>query len=135
MSARIETRAPGGLSCLAVLVAVKLGLLTLGFGRCFALAGRLLGARTGAEAPAAMLRETVRRVAVVAAFFPGRALCLEQSLALWVLLRRRGIEVDLRLGVQPYPFGAHAWVEHRGQPVNERPELVGSFVTLPSFGQ
>ncbi len=135
MSARIETRAPRGLSCLAVLVAVKLGLGTLGFGRFFALAGRLLRARAGADAPAAVLRETVRRVALVAAFFPGRALCLEQSLALWLLLRRRGIEADLRLGVQPYPFGAHAWVEHRGEPVNERPEFVGSFVTLPSFGR
>ncbi len=135
MSARIETRAPGGLLCLAVLVTVKLGLLTLGFGRCFALASRLLRARAGADAPAVMLRETVRRLAVVAAFFPGRALCLEQSFALWVLLRRRGIDADLRLGVQPIPFGAHAWVEHRGQPVNERPEFVSSFLTLPSFGR
>lgn len=135
MSGRIETRVPSRLACLAVLSAVKVGLLTLGFGRLFAVASRQLRGRAAAEAPAAVLRETARRVALVAAFFPGRALCLEQSLALWTLLRRRGIEADLRLGVQPYPFGAHAWVEHRGEPVNERPEFVGSFLTLPSFGR
>ena len=135
MSGRIETRAPSRLACLVALSAVKLGLATLGFGRLFAAAGRLLRGREPAEAPETVLRETTRRVALVAAFFPGRALCLEQSLALWMLLRRRGIEADLRLGVQPYPFGAHAWVEHRGEPLNERPEFVGSFLTLPSFGR
>ncbi len=135
MNVRIETRAPARLACFAALTGVKLGLATLGFGRLYGVASRLLRARATAGAPAAVLRETARRVALAGAFFPGRALCLEQSLALWILLRRRGIEADLRLGVQPRPFGAHAWVEHRGEPVNERPEFVGSFLTLPSFGR
>jgi hypothetical protein len=52
-----------------------------------------------------------------------------------MLLRQRGIEAQLRLGVRPYPFGAHAWVEHGGKPVNEDPERVRSFVVLPELAR
>jgi hypothetical protein len=42
--------------------------------------------------------------------------CLEQSLVLWWLLRRRGIAADLRIGARKgeQRFEAHAWVEFRG---------------------
>jgi transglutaminase-like putative cysteine protease len=70
-------------------------------------------------------------VAVAAAFFPGRAVCLEQSLALYLLLRGRGVPAELRLGVQVYPFYAHAWVELHGEPVNEDRETVEKFRMLP----
>jgi hypothetical protein len=47
--------------------------------------------------------------------------CLSRSLTLWWLLRRQGIESDLRIGVRRVAgcFGAHAWVEYQGSPVNE----------------
>ena len=50
--------------------------------------------------------------------FPGR--CLAQSLLLWWLLRRRGIESLLRFGQRTANglFAAHAWVEYVGQPIN-----------------
>jgi transglutaminase-like putative cysteine protease len=70
---------------------------------------------------------------MAAVFYPGRARCLEQSLALYVLLRRRGVPVRLRLGVQPYPFNAHAWVELNGAPLNERVETVRQFVPFEDF--
>lgn len=133
MSAR--GRIPWVVTCAVALVALKLGLLLFGFGRVFGACQRLVGRRGAGAAPTSVLSETARRVALVSAFFPGRALCLEQSLTLWVLLRRSGVDADLRLGVRPYPFGAHAWVEHRTRPVNEDPELVRSFVTLPSFAR
>lgn len=43
----------------------------------------------------------------------GGATCLEQSLALWWLLGRRGIASELRVGVRKdgEKFEAHAWVE------------------------
>ncbi len=129
------TRLPSTAACALALVAVKLGLKLAGFGRTFAAASRLVRGRGSGSVTAAALSEAVRRVALVAAFYPGRALCLEQSLTLWLLLRRRGIDADLRLGVQPYPFGAHAWVEHRGEPVNESPEFVRTFTILPSFAR
>jgi hypothetical protein len=31
------------------------------------------------------------------------------------------------MGVQMYPFLAHAWVEHRGRPINDLAEHVGRF--------
>ncbi len=122
-------------ACALALVAVKLGLVLAGFGRTFAAASWLVRGRARTAVTPTVLAGAVRRVALVAAFYPGRALCLEQSLTLWLLLRRRGIDADLRLGVQPYPFGAHAWVEHRGEPVNESPEFVRTFTILPSFAR
>ncbi len=122
-------------ACALALVVVKLGLGLAGFGRTFAAASWLVRGRGRAAVTPAVLAQAVRQVALVAAFYPGRALCLEQSLTLWLLLRRRGIDADLRLGVQPYPFGAHAWVEHRGEPVNENPEFVRTFTILPSFAR
>jgi hypothetical protein len=73
---------------------------------------------------------TARQVAKAAAFVPVRAICIEQSLALLLLLRRKGISASLRLGVQPYPFLAHAWVECDGVPINESTELIRSVVTF-----
>ncbi|WP_376797113.1 lasso peptide biosynthesis B2 protein [Thermogemmatispora sp.] len=37
--------------------------------------------------------------------------CLEQSLALWWVLRKRGIAAHVVLGISTAPFTAHAWVE------------------------
>lgn len=47
--------------------------------------------------------------------------CLEQSLALWWLLRRRGIAAELRIGARKHEgrFEAHAWVESGGRVVSE----------------
>ena len=126
---------PSVSGCAAALVLVKLSLKVVGFGRTYAALTRHVGRRGSEAVTPAVLTEMVRRVALVAAFFPGRALCLEQSVTLWLLLRRRGIDADLRLGVQPYPFGAHAWVEHRGEPINENPEFVRTFTALPSFAR
>jgi hypothetical protein len=67
-------------------------------------------------------------VDTAAAFFPGRALCLEQSLALYVCLRRAGVPAELKIGAQPYPFAAHAWVEHRGELIGTSYDLVCQFV-------
>jgi hypothetical protein len=50
-----------------------------------------------------------------------RATCLPRSLVLWCLLRRRGIDADLRIGVRKEDgqFQAHAWVEYRGVALND----------------
>jgi hypothetical protein len=36
----------------------------------------------------------------------------------------------LRLGVQPYPFSAHAWVELDGEPVGDSPDSIALFRPL-----
>jgi hypothetical protein len=58
--------------------------------------------------------ELIARMAAAAArnfFFDTN--CLEQSLMLWWLLRRRGIAAELRIGARKEfeRFEAHAWVE------------------------
>jgi hypothetical protein len=125
---------PGVVECGLLLTLLKVGLVTLGFARVLRAVERLLPpAAPFAELDPALAGTAVERTALAAAFLPGRMLCLEQSLTLYVALRRRGIPVDLRLGVQPLPFNAHAWVEHRGRPVNETSEFLQGLTPLPRF--
>jgi hypothetical protein len=70
-------------------------------------------------------------VAMAAAFYPGRAECLERSLVLYYILRRQGVPVRYCHGVQPMPLISHAWVEYRGVVVNDVPERVKEFSRLP----
>jgi hypothetical protein len=58
--------------------------------------------------------------------------CLTRSLYLWWLLRRRGVYCQLRIGVRMNEgaLEAHAWVEHDGIPVNDRPDVSDHF---PAF--
>jgi len=74
-----------------------------------------------------------RVVALAAALYPGRALCLERSLVLYDRLRREGAAVELRIGVQATPFAAHAWVTYGGEPVNDSAEHVSHFVVMPDL--
>jgi hypothetical protein len=83
------------------------------------------------EAPLEQVRAVESAVAMAGALYPGRAKCLEQSLALYYLLRRQGVAVAYCQGVQPYPFRAHAWVEYRGQVINDVPEHARFFARLP----
>lgn len=50
-----------------------------------------------------------------------QASCLEESLALWYLLRVAGLRPKLRIGVRKSEakFEAHAWIELDGVPLNE----------------
>src|SRR2546426_9110501 len=50
---------------------------------------------------------------------PGRHKCLTEALVLWSLLRARGLEGELRIGVHKSEreFQAHAWVTFAGIPL------------------
>jgi hypothetical protein len=63
-----------------------------------------------------LARLAVTSVKKVSRFSPWPASCLQQSLTLGWLLRRRGIDSQLRIGVRKEDgrFEAHAWVEHQG---------------------
>jgi hypothetical protein len=43
--------------------------------------------------------------------------CLLRSLALFQFLRLENIAVEHVIGVMRSPFGAHAWVQYRGEPL------------------
>ncbi len=64
-------------------------------------------------------------VSWAARYCPRSPTCLIRALVLWFLLARRGIVCDLWLGVEKESrtFEAHAWVEWRGQPVMESPDV------------
>jgi len=56
---------------------------------------------------------------------PFPATCLTRSLLLCWLLRRKGVEAQLRIGVRLThgDLEAHAWVEHAGTPINDRQDV------------
>ena len=76
-----------------------------------------------------------RLVAIAAYHGPYRATCLRQSLALWWLLRRRGIPAELRIGVRKDDgeLQAHAWVEHDGQALNDAQNATAYSAFSPPF--
>ena len=51
--------------------------------------------------------------------------CLERSMALWWMLRRGGIDGELRIGARKESgrFEAHAWVELGGEVLNDSAEV------------
>jgi hypothetical protein len=119
--------------CIVALAFVVAALRTLGFTRAIRLV-RWMTRRMelASDAPFEAAEGVARRVALIAAFYPGRARCLEQSITLYWLLRWAGMNATLRLGVQPVGFAAHAWVEYRGAPVLES-DMVRTVLPLPEL--
>ena len=113
------------------LIAIKLMLLVIGFARTYALLqSRVRDLSTTTEPDTATLDASARSIVAAAILIPGRIECLEQSLALWYLLRRRGVAAELTFGMRQYPFGAHAWVTYRGEPLNEDREALRHYVAF-----
>ena len=57
-----------------------------------------------------------------------RANCLDQSVALWWLLRLQGVVTEIRIGVRRSDqFEAHAWVEFNSVVVNDREDVSNVF--------
>lgn len=62
--------------------------------------------------------------------FDLRERCLVHSLAVAHRLLHQGVKPELVLGVKLGPFEAHAWVQWRGQLVNERPDVARLFTPI-----
>ena len=62
-----------------------------------------------------------------------RANCLEKSLLLWWVLRRRGVAAHIRFGASNESrfFKAHAWVEWNGIILNDRADIASEFAPFP----
>ncbi len=75
---------------------------------------------------------TSRMVRLATRYQPLFNNCLRQSLVLWWLLHRQGINSDLRIGVQRHQnhFQAHAWLEYNGFPLNEQQDVQQRFATF-----
>jgi hypothetical protein len=63
---------------------------------------------------------------------PFPSTCLTRSLLLKWLLRRRGVDSDVRIGTRLTrgQFEAHAWVEHNGTPLNDQPDIATRFAAF-----
>lgn len=56
--------------------------------------------------------------------------CLPRSLALYRFLRSVGVPAEHCIGVQRFPFEAHAWVEAGGRVVHDSRDFVGGYAEL-----
>jgi len=114
--------APGALQALSawgLLVLVDVALKVAGFDRFY----RMVRAwPTRGAAPAAQRHD--RSAKAVAAVYRARtwyfkrAWCLQSAAATVCLLRLRGVDATLVIGVRKIPFSAHAWTEVDGVAVN-----------------
>jgi hypothetical protein len=127
-------RSPGAPRAFALITLFDAVLRTRGLQAGLALARRLGSTEPAADWQPDWTEVVGRRVALAAAFYPRRALCLEQSLTLYVMLRKAGAPALLRIGVRPVPFAAHAWVEIDGQAVNEPQDFITQLVPFPGLG-
>jgi hypothetical protein len=86
--------------------------------------------------PLAEAKTISRLVSLAANRSPIPATCLSQSLALWLLLRRHGVEADICLGVRggTAPPHGHAWVEYQGRPLNETVDVRSRFLVMNGPG-
>lgn len=75
------------------------------------------------------VRKTARLVEAAGRYGPYRAKCLPESLTLWWLLRRQGIESQIRFGARKNAqrMEAHAWVEFEGTPLNDSTDVSERF--------
>ena len=110
------------LEAAAALVATRLGLRIIGLRRWRAVLASLAPTTANADDPnrLATAREISRLEAATARCLFFQSTCLEQSLALWWLLRRHGVSAELRLGARKESnrFEAHAWVQLDGAILN-----------------
>ena len=91
------------------------------------------------EQELAVTRRTAWLVRKAIYYSPIKGKCLSQSLVLWHLLSYRGIESDIRIGVQKGEeksplvvknFKAHAWVEYKGEVLNDLPDVRQRYSTF-----
>ena len=77
-------------------------------------------------------RTLARLVAATARHHPFNATCLTQSVTLWYLLRRRGIQSEVRVGVSTAAgaFTAHSWVDFDQQVLLDEPDVVTRFAVI-----
>jgi hypothetical protein len=124
-------RIPSVLWCGLMIFVVKTALQARGLGWTIGWIRRRVGSISDAAlVDAEEVKAAERAVAMAGALYPGRAKCLEQSLVLYCLLRRQRVPIEFRLGVQPQPFLAHAWIEYQGEPINDVAEHVRQFVPM-----
>lgn len=78
----------------------------------------------------AAIGNAYRSVRAASLYIPHRAMCLERSAALTLMLRLAGVPAVFCVGCRLTPFGGHAWVEVDGRPINQHIDVHGRFLVL-----
>jgi len=117
------------LQAAVVLPLTKAGLRVFGFRRWKAVMEKFSPAvpstRTSMEFQREAAQRAVRAVRSAQLHGPANPNCLERSMTLWWMLRRRGVNGELHIGARKEAgkFEAHAWVEFDGQVLNDSAEV------------
>lgn len=112
-----------------VLTLTWLGLRSFGFRRWQKLLTRMMPAAPAAgqisESELDRCRAIARIERSVARRLPFQSNCLDQSVALWWMLRRRGVAAQIQIGGrrEAASFEAHAWVEAGGNALPDGGEV------------
>lgn len=77
-----------------------------------------------------VVSNTCTAVDRAATYYFKRAWCLQRSATAVLLLRWRGVNAQLVIGVEKMPFYAHAWTEVDGQVVNDHPSIQKRYTVL-----
>jgi hypothetical protein len=106
------------------------GLRLFGFGRVYRALRRATARATPSSLPEAEIERYERLLRMACRQAPSSGRCLPRSLALWYVLRRKGMSTVLRIGTRPRAsqLEGHAWLKHEGRVVNDSPEMVSAFV-------
>ena len=123
---------------LRLLLLISVSLRLRGFNKTRDALQQRLPVEPAENAPAGpsaeIVQRTCRMVTAAAHYVALRPTCLEQSLALWYLLRKQNIAASLRIGVRKSAdkFEAHAWVEHQGTALNSSEGLHRHYAAFAS---
>ncbi len=98
-----------------------------------------LAQRRSGRAPGdavAVIRRVARLTDLAARHHLRPMTCLRRALATQRLLAERGIVTQLRIGVRKdgEEFGAHAWLEYAGKPIQDAAGPAGRFAPLAAPG-
>ena len=85
-----------------------------------------------ADVQSEVARSAARLVMAAARRHPIPTACLAQSVTLWFLLLREGVDSKVRIGVVKTDgeFSAHAWLEAAGQVLLNGPDVVNQFSVI-----
>jgi hypothetical protein len=126
------------LESLGLMAFISIGFRLAGVARTRAALARLREGRAAQPETAPGSIRAARRSLLMVKRATGIAgTCLSRSLALWTLLRRRGIEADLQIGYRKREgtIEGHAWLEYQGTPINEQPAVIATYTLASGTGK
>jgi hypothetical protein len=124
-------RVPSVATCFARLAIVHVMLVSLGFRRTLALCAR--PNKTYAPLTTTQISQLSRNMSHAVMLYPFGAKCLAHSLCTLSLLQKAGGTGSLQIGVNLFPFSAHAWVEYDGRPLCHNDEYLRQFARFGSI--